>query len=437
VRRVAAERHAASLSLRDPLTLLPNRRCLENELSAALAREGSNLAVLLVGLQQFQTVNSVYGHATGDAVLSQVAARSRQEIEGFGFLARIGDDEFAILLSSEQADRATGIARKLVEGIEQPVQIGMNECVVEANVGIVIAIPHQEVGEVLRRAHVALDRARIIHAHCCFFNPEMDAYIRERALLEQDFRSAVGSDAMHLFYQPIVELRSRQIVSFEALARWTHPKRGTISPEAFILLAEDLNLIDSLWGQLFADACRDAANWPEHISLSFNFSPQQLRDPSFGEAVLAVLKETGFPPYRLEAEVTESALVTDFATTRHVLHTLESAGVRIVMDDFGTGYSCLRHLRELRFNKIKIDRSFVKELRSNAESAAIVSAVAGLGRNLDVNTVAEGIETEDQLTLVRAAGCTHGQGFLFGRPCPASELDFISCETNARALVLR
>jgi diguanylate cyclase (GGDEF)-like protein len=425
LRRVAAEQHAASLSLRDPLTLLPNRRSLENELGTALKRAGSNLTVLVAGLKQFQTVNSVYGHASGDAVVSQVAARLRQEVERTAFIARIGDDEFAVLISGEEADRASSVALSLVEAIKQPLYIGMKECVVEAHIGIVqIASQRQEVGEVLRRAQMALDRARSLHADCCFFDPEMDAHIRERAVLEQEFRSAVGSDAMHLCYQPIIDLRSGRIVSFEALARWTHPERGLISPEVFIQLGENLNLIHHLSGKLFGDACRDAMAWPGHISLSFNFSPGQLRDPAFGEAVLSVLEETGFPPYRLEAEVTESALISDFAATRQVLHTLESAGIRIVMDDFGTGYSCLRHLRELRFNKIKIDRSFVNELRSNAECAAIVTAVAGLGRSLDVSTVAEGIETEDQLALVRAAGCTHGQGFLFGRPRPASELEF-------------
>ena len=230
---------------------------------------------------------------------------------------------------------------------------------------------------------------------------------------------------MHLCYQPIVDLKSGRVVSVEALARWRHPERGLVSPETFILLGEELNLIDHLSGRLFGDACRDAMTWPEHVSLSFNFSPRQLINPSFGVSVLAVMDEIGFPPYRLEAEVTESAIIADFVTTRQVLHTLQSAGVRIVMDDFGTGYSCLRHLRELRFDKIKIDRSFVKEIRGNDECAAIVCAVAGLGRSLDVNTIAEGIETEDQLALVRAAGCTHGQGFLFGRPCLTSELDFM------------
>jgi diguanylate cyclase (GGDEF)-like protein len=425
IRRLAAEQQAASLSLRDPLTLLPNRRCLENELGAAIERAGSKITVFLVGLKRFELINNVHGHAGGDAVLSQVAARLRQEVGGIGFLARIGDDEFAVMTSGEEADRATRIGLSLVENIRQPVRIGVREHTVEAHVGIArLSSEQRSVGEVLRRAHVALDRARNLDTECRFFDVEMDAHISSRVLLEQDLRSALGSDAIRLYYQSIVDLRSGRVVSLEALARWKHPERGFISPEIFIPLTEDLGLMDCLSGQMFGDACRQALTWPDDICLSFNFSPGQLADPSFGDAVLTVLGETGFPPHRLEAEITEGALVSDFAIARQILQTLQGAGVCIVMDDFGTGYSSLRHLRELRFNKIKIDRSFVSELSSNAECAAIVSAVAGLGRSLGIDTVAEGIETEDQLLLVRSAGCTHAQGYLIARPCPASEIDF-------------
>lgn len=426
IRRLAAEHQAASLSLRDPLTLLPNRRWLEHELSTAIERVGSKITVFLIGLKRFELINNVHGHAGGDAVLSQVAARLRQEAEGIGFLARVGDDEFAVMTSGEEADRATRIALSLVENIRQPVQIGMREHTVEAHVGIAQLTPGQRsVGEILRRAHVALDRAKNLDTECRFFDVEMDAYICARVLLEQELRSALGTDAIRLYYQPIIDLGSGRIVSFEALARWQHAERGFISPEIFIPLTEDLGLMDCLSGQMFGDACREALSWPDDISLSFNFSPGQLADPAFGDAVLTVLDETGFPPYRLEAEITEGALVSDFAVARQILQTLQGAGVRIVMDDFGTGYSSLRHLRELQFNKIKIDRSFVSELSRNAECAAIVCAVAGLGRSLGICTVAEGIETENQLLLVRSASCTHAQGYLLARPCPASEIHFM------------
>jgi predicted signal transduction protein with EAL and GGDEF domain len=318
------------------------------------------------------------------------------------------------------------VARSLVEHIRRPARIGIHEHTVEAHVGIAQLTPDQGTfGEILRHAHIALDRARNLDTDCCFFDPEMDTHISARALLEQDFRSALEGNSIRLYFQPIIDLRSGRIISFEALARWIHPQRGVISPSVFIPLTEDLGLMDRLSDQLLRDACRQAATWAEHISLSFNFSPGQLSDPSLGDAILAVLEETGLPPHRLEAEITEGALVSDFAVARQTIRTLASAGVRIVMDDFGTGYSSLRHLRELHFDKIKIDGSFVNELSWNTDCAAIVTAVAGLGRSLKIDTVAEGIETENQLTLARAAGCTHAQGFLIARPCPASHLDTI------------
>ncbi len=423
--RLAAEQNANSLSLRDPLTSLPNRRRLEHELGHLPEAADAKPTILLIGLKRLGAINNVHGHAGVDAVLSQVAARLRRAVEGIGFLARIGDDVFAVLISGQDADRATRVATALVDCINQPVQIGTRQYMVGAHVGIAQDnAENRIVRDLLRRARIALDRAMARDIDCCFFDPEMDAYIRSRSLLEQEFRSALRADAIRLYYQPIIDLRSGKIVSFEALARWNHPDRGFISPESFIPLTEHMGLMDSLSGQLFGDACREALTWPEHISLSFNFSPSQLSDPFFGEAILQVLEETGFPPYRLEAEVTESALITDFAIVRQIMKTLVSAGVSIVMDGFGTGCSSLRHVRELRFDKIKIDRSFVTEISGNADCGAIVSAVASLGRSLSIHTVAVGIETEDQLALVRAAGCTHGQGYLFARPRPISEIDF-------------
>ena len=426
-RRIAAEEQALSISLHDPLTLLPNRRCLEKEIDAAATAEraGSKLAVLLAGLDDLHIVNSVHGHASGDAVVSQLGARLRQRFERLGFLARLGNDTFALLIAGDQVPRAPDIARKLIEAIKQPVRIGTKEYIAEAHAGIAqLTSQQEEAGEIIRQAFVALDRAKDARSDCCFFDPEMDVHIRERALLEQDLKFAVARNAMHLCYQPIIDLRSDRIVSFEALARWTHPKRGVVSPETFIVLSEDLDLIHQLSAQLYAEACDTARTWPERISLSFNFSARELKDPSFADWIFSALERTGLQPSRLEAEITESALVTDFAAARQVLKSLRSAGIRIVMDDFGTGYSSLRHLHELRFDKIKIDRSFVNELRSNGECAAIVAAVSGLARSLDIDTVVEGIETEDQLALAKAAGCTHGQGYLFGKPAPAADLDF-------------
>ncbi len=425
-RRLAAERQADSLSLRDPLTLLPNRRCLESEFDPVVAGADCDLTVLLVTLERLAVLNNLHGHAGADAVLSQIAARLRQEADKLGFLARIADDEFAVVLTDADADRATRTALSLVQAVRRPVRIGTHEHTIEAHVGIAQRTADDTaIGEIVRHALVAVDRARSRGVDCCFFDADMDAHIAARARLEQELRAALGTDAIRVYFQPIVDLASGRIVSLEALARWDHPERGVVLPEVFIPLAEDLGLINALSGQLFVDACLQATSWPSHVSLSFNFSPHQLADPSFGDAVLSVLDRTGLAPHRLEAEITEQALVNDFAVARKILRTLEQAGVRIVMDDFGTGYSNLRHLRELRFDKVKIDRSFIAELASDADCAAIVSAVAGLARCLDIQTVAEGIETAEQLALTRAAGCNLGQGFLFARPSPPCGIDFM------------
>ncbi len=431
-RRVAAEEQANSLSLCDPLTLLPNRRCLQNEFESPVMPAGDTITILMAGLKRFDLINNLHDHSGGDAVISQVAARLRREAENIGFLARVAEDEFAIVINNQDVDRIARIAHLVVEHIRRPVRIGILEHAIEAHAGIAQFSPEQsKIGEVLRHARVALNRARELGMDCCFYDQEMDRHIRRRALLERDFREALTNRAICPHFQPIVNVRSGKIVSFEALARWTHPEHGSISPEIFIPLAEDLGLMNCLSAQLFREACRQASGWSRDITLSFNFSPNQLRDAHFGDTVLAALDETRLAPDRLEVEITEGALVNDFAVARQILLALKSAGASIVMDDFGTGYSSLRHLRELQFDKIKIDRSFVQELASKDDCAAIVSAVAGLCRCLDIDTVAEGIETEEQLQLVRAAGCTHAQGFLFARPRSALDLEFKSFNSAA------
>jgi EAL domain-containing protein (putative c-di-GMP-specific phosphodiesterase class I) len=248
----------------------------------------------------------------------------------------------------------------------------------------------------------------------------MDAHVRERSLMEKDLRAAIGGLEIQPYYQPIVDLKSRRIVGFESLARWRHPVSGLISPNTFIPLAEELGLMDLVSGQLFGDACRDAATWPDDVSLSFNFSPSQLGDRSFADAVLAVMNNAGLPAHRLEAEITESALVTDLDATRHAIQTLRTAGVRIVIDDFGTGYSSLSHLYELRFDKLKIDRRFIQELGISAESDVFMRAIVGLCGGLNLCVTAEGVETEGQATAAFRHGVQQAQGFLFGKAVPAS-----------------
>jgi diguanylate cyclase (GGDEF)-like protein len=434
IRRVAAEQNAHILSMRDPLTQLPNRRKFEIDVRAALDGSNSKLTILLLGLEEFKKLHDVYGHLGCDAVLSQVAARLQDRIDPGKVLARISDDEFALCLPHADPEIAGEIACSLVGGVKESVQIGIEQLRVGANVGIAQAGRGQvTVDELLRCAHVALSRARNTRNEYCFFDPKMDAHVRERLLLEKDLRTAIEDHRIKPYYQPIVDLKSRRIVGFECLARWRHPMSGFISPDIFIPLAEELGLIDLISDQLFGDACRDATNWSDDISLSFNFSPSALSNRSFADTVLTALINTGLPAHRLEAEITERALVTDLGATRHALRTLRNLGVRIVIDDFGTGYSSLYHLYELEFDKLKIDKLFIQKLDISTESDVFMRAIIGLCNGLNLCVTAEGVETERQATAALRHGAHQAQGFLFGEAVPASAvLQLLSVSESAR-----
>jgi len=421
MKRVAAEQHAHKVSTRDPLTQLPNRRQFQSDVSVSLKSSKNVMSVLLLGLDKFKKLNEVYGHLGCDEALLQIGSRIRDCANSADIFARIGDDEFALCLAGADPETARRVACSLVESVKKPVQIGIEYHCIGANVGITQAgRGHMTVDELLRCAHVALSLARNTHMEYCFFDPKMDAHVRERALLESDLRAAIRDDDIRPYYQPIVDLKSRQIVSFESLARWHHPMSGTVTPDTFIPLAEELGLIDVLAGPLFEHACRDAATWPEHISLSFNFSPSQLGDRNFANQILTVLSDAGLPAHRLEAEITESALVMDLEATRHAIQTLRNSGVRIVIDDFGTGYSGLSHLYELRFDKLKIDKRFIHELDKSAESDIFLRAIFGLCKGLDLCVTAEGVETNAQADAAFLYGAQQAQGFLFSEAVPAS-----------------
>jgi diguanylate cyclase (GGDEF)-like protein len=419
-RRVAAEQNAYLASTRDPLTQLPNRRQFEIEVSTALKNSNSPMSVLLLGLNHFRKLNEVYGHLGCDEALLQIGSRIRDGAHSSEIFARIGDDEFALCLAGMDPENALRVAGTMLEAVKKPVRIGIELHSISASIGIVqVGRGHASVDELLRCAHVALSRARNAQGDCCFFDPKMDAHVRTRALLEKDLREAIGSYDIRPHYQPIVDLKTRRIVSLESLARWHHPINGLIAPDTFIPLAEELGLIDVLSGQLFGDSCRDAVNWPEHVSLSFNFSPTQLSNKNFAQDVLTILADTGLPPYRLEAEITESAIVSDFEATRHAIQTLRNAGVRVVIDDFGTGYSGLSQLYELRFDKLKVDKRFIQEIGKSSESDIFMRAIFGLCKGLDLCVTAEGIETVAQADAAFAYGAHQGQGFLFSKAVPA------------------
>jgi EAL domain-containing protein (putative c-di-GMP-specific phosphodiesterase class I) len=323
----------------------------------------------------------------------------------------------------------------LVEVVGQPVHIGIESHSIGASVGIAqTGRGHATVDELLRCAHVALSRTRGLHIQYCFFDPKMDAHIRERSLLEKDLKAAIGGDGLRPYYQPIVDLKSRRIVSLESLARWHNPVSGLILPDTFIPLAEELGILDMVSGQLFGDACRDAVTWPDDVSLTFNFSPSQFADRTFADAILTVLHDTGLPAHRLEVEITESALVEDLEATRHAIQTLRNAGVRIVIDDFGTGYSSLYHLYELRFDKLKIDKRFIQELVTTGENAVFIRAMVGLSKGLNLAVTAEGVETEAQAAAALERGVDQAQGFLFGKAVPAAQvLQLLSTPTRLAA----
>jgi diguanylate cyclase (GGDEF)-like protein len=433
-RRVAAEQRAHEVSICDPLTGLPNRGQFETEVADALKSSQTRGTILLLGLDQFKKLNNLYGHLGCDAALAQVARRLRDGVPASELLARTGDDEFAVFVPHADADAIGQLALDLVKSVKEPVQIGLEHQSIAASVGIAQSGRGPiTVGELLRCAHVALSRARATSVEFCFFDPKMDAHVRERSILEKDLRAALGGDEIRPWYQPIVDLKTNRIVSFESLARWNHPVRGFISPEIFVPMADELGLTDQLSGQLFGDACRDAATWPDDISLSFNFSPAQLADKNLAEAILMVLRETGLPPRRLEVEITESALVADLGTTRHVLQTLRNAGARIVIDDFGTGYSSFYHLYELRFDKLKIDKRFVQELGESDESEVFIRAIIGLSRGLDLRVTAEGVETQEQAEAVYRLGAHQGQGYLYGKAAAADHIMRMVSAQAARA----
>ena len=422
-KRVAAENNAIAASMRDPLTQLPNRRHFQSEADAALRNANNKMSVLLLGLHQFKKLNEMYGHLGCDQALSQIASRIREHVRIDNILARVGDDEFALCVASSDAETARQIACSLVEVVKNPLQIGIEDVSIVASVGIAqVGRGHTSIDELLRCAHVALSRAKSIHAEYCFFDPQMDAHVRERSLLEKDLRAAVGKGDIRPYYQPIVDLNLGRIVSFESLARWRHEVSGFVSPDVFIPLAEELGLMKALSVHLFREACRDALAWPEAISLSFNFSPSQFSDRSFASTVLAVLHDTGLPEHRLEVEITESALVADLEATRYAMQALHSAGVRMVIDDFGTGYSSFYHLYELQFDKLKIDRRFIQNLAGGSEGEIFVRAIMGLCDGLNLTVVAEGVETETQAAAAFRYGVHQVQGFLFGRAVAAQQV---------------
>ncbi|QIG80594.1 putative bifunctional diguanylate cyclase/phosphodiesterase [Stakelama tenebrarum] len=441
-RREEAEARAMELARHDPLTGLANRRVLGEELEEMLhhaAHRGCECAVFVIDLDQFKPVNDLYGHEAGDAVLVGVAERLREVAGDQSVIARLGGDEFVCVLPCQMNGEAPArMASALQRRLSEPFHVCGATAEVGATIGIALCpADGTDVETLLRSADVAMYEAkREKRGSFRFFHAEMDAKLRERAKLETDLRAALDGGAILPYFQPVMALGDSRIAGFEALARWQHPERGVIAPDEFIPVAEDMGLIGQLTETILRQSCIAARNWPPRLTLSINIAPLQLKDEWLASRLLSVLTETGFAPSRLIVEVTENAIIDDVDQAAEVFASLQNAGIRIALDDFGKGYSSLSHLRQLRFNHLKIDSSFVRSMDS-AESQKIVSAVSGLGKALGMPVTAEGVESAAIADALRALGCEQAQGYLFGMPVPADQLELLLAKSAAKPVRIR
>jgi len=438
--RRRAEEHMSHMAHHDALTGLANRLALLERMQEAAARlrgDGEAFTVFVFDLDLFKTVNDSLGHPVGDALLQEVAQRLVAGAGPGDTVARLGGDEFALLQAApaNQREAAVILANRLLEAVSAPYQVEGHQIVIGTSIGIVMAPGDGvEPDQLLKHADLALYRAKAEGRNGFrLFESEMDAEARARHALQGDLRSAVARGEFELHYQTIHDARTRRPCGAEALVRWRHPERGLVPPNLFIPMAEEIGLIVPLGAWILRAACFEAASWPADIRLAVNLSPAQFRDCGLVDMVAGALFDSGLAPERLEIEITESVLLQKSAANLTVLHQLKSLGLSIVLDDFGTGYSSLSYLRMFPFDKLKIDRSFVGELSNRADCAAIVCAMTGLGRGLDILTTAEGVETEEQFDLLRAAGVDQVQGYLFSRPCRAAQLGFGRAEEGAAA----
>lgn len=438
--RERAEAQMAHMAKHDALTDLANRVLFRERMEEALARlrnNGHGFSVFVFDLDMFKSVNDSLGHPVGDALLKIIAQRLKSLVREGDTVGRLGGDEFAViqLAEGDQKQSAVSLAHRLLASICAPYQIDGHEIVIGTSIGIALApTDGLSADELLKNADLALYRAKTDgRKDFRFFETEMDSELRLRRALEVDLRHALARGEFKIHYQPVIDVVTGRADGAEALVRWQHPLRGLIPPDKFIPLAEETGLILELGEWILKCACADAVQWPDSIRLAVNLSPVQFRNAHIAKIVRDVLAASGLPARRLELEITESVLLENSATTLNVLHELKALGVGIVLDDFGTGYSSLRYLRMFPFDKIKIDRSFIEEMPHRTDCAAIVCAITGLARNLAIETTAEGVESEEQFALLRAAGCTHAQGYLFSRPRPVAELDFTRHRRGAAA----
>jgi diguanylate cyclase (GGDEF)-like protein/PAS domain S-box-containing protein len=437
--RHKAEARIAHMAHHDGLTNLPNRELYQERLRQALDQGQSGnkrVAVLCVDLDLFKNVNDSFGHPMGDRLLKAVADRLRSEIRGNNLAARLGGDEFAIILTSDVSpNEVSDQATRLIQALSANYDIDGIEVVIGASIGIALSPGDGTTSEeLMRNADMALYRAKSdgggVHR---FFEREMDRLAQKRRDMELDLRRAFSNGEFELHYQPLVDIAADRISGFESLLRWRHPEKGMISPADFIPVAEDIGLIVALGEWVLREACTEAAKWPDDVKVAVNLSPVQFRSRNLVQVVISALAHSGLSPLRLELEITESLFLAETEANLAILHQLRELGVSISMDDFGTGYSSLSYLRSFPFDKIKIDRSFIKDIAERSDCVAIVRAISGLGRSLNITTTAEGVETVGQLDWLRAEGCNEVQGFLFSAAKPAAEVQALLAKFGRRA----
>ena len=406
----------------DAVTGLLNRAGLQAVLEPVCdtLADDEHFALFWLDLHRFKEVNKSLGHAVGDLMLNDAARRLEQSAPEASAIARFGSDEFVMGVRVASRAAAEVLAQTISDNMARPVRVAGNRIESGAAIGVSL-LPHDasSLGKLMQAADLALFHAKLGERHSVrFFDNAMTRELVRRKEIESELRSAIAKDQLAIFFQPIVDLETGRVDCFEALARWFHPQKGELKPDEFIPIAEETGLIITLGNWITAQAARTAASWPEHVKLAVNLSPVQIKAPGAALGILAALKEAGLDPHRLELEVTESLFLEDDDHTARFMEELSSKGVRFALDDFGTGYSALHYINKYPFRKIKVDRSFVSGPNAGRRSDAIIRAVAEMGATLDMEIVAEGLETIEQVQFVRQAGCTLGQGFYFSRAVP-------------------